>query len=103
MRSFGASSLTASATAGEVPRQIGTAADAAVKTWLWLVAALVFTMIVVGGATRLTDSGLSITEWRPLLGALPPLNEADWLAAFDKYKAIPEYSIVNAGMTLSEF
>jgi len=78
-------------------------ADAAVKAWLWLVAALVFAMIVVGGATRLTDSGLSITEWRPLLGAIPPLNESDWHAAFDKYKAIPEYSIVNVGMTLAEF
>ena len=55
------------------------------------VAALVFAMVVVGGATRLTDSGLSITEWQPLLGAIPPLNEADWQAAFEKYKAIPEY------------
>ena len=53
------------------------------------VAALVFCMIVVGGAVRLTDSGLSITEWQPLLGAIPPLSEADWLAAFEKYKAIP--------------
>ena len=68
--------------------------------WLLLVAALVFCMIVVGGAVRLTDSGLSITEWQPLLGAIPPLNEADWLAAFEKYKAIPEYSVVNAGMSL---
>ena len=60
-------------------------------------------MVVVGGATRLTDSGLSITEWQPLLGAIPPLNEADWLSAFEKYKAIPEYSIVNAGMSLDAF
>ena len=73
------------------------------RVWLLLVAALVFCMIVVGGATRLTDSGLSITEWQPLLGAIPPLNEADWLAAFDKYKAIPEYAIVNAGMSLEAF
>jgi cytochrome c oxidase assembly protein subunit 15 len=79
------------------------AADGAVRVWLLLVAGLVFAMIVVGGATRLTDSGLSITEWQPLLGAIPPLNEADWLAAFDKYKAIPEYSIVNAGMSLAAF
>lgn len=75
----------------------------AVQLWLAFVAALVFAMIVVGGATRLTDSGLSITEWQPLLGAIPPLNEADWHTAFEKYKAIPEYAIVNAGMSLDAF
>ncbi len=75
----------------------------AVAVWLWAIAALVFAMIVVGGATRLTDSGLSITEWQPLLGAIPPLSEGDWLAAFEKYKQIPEYSLVNAGMTLEAF
>ncbi len=64
---------------------------------------LVFCMVIVGGATRLTDSGLSITEWRPLLGAIPPLNEADWLAAFEKYQLIPEYQIQNRGMALSDF
>lgn len=79
------------------------AGTAAVRVWLLLVAALVFAMIVVGGATRLTDSGLSITEWQPLLGAIPPLTESHWLEAFEKYKAIPEYSIVNAGMSLDEF
>lgn len=62
----------------------------AVSIWLWAIAALIFCMVIVGGATRLTDSGLSITEWRPLLGAIPPLNEADWLEAFEKYKLIPE-------------
>jgi len=67
------------------------------------VALVVFCMVVVGGATRLTESGLSITEWQPLLGAIPPLSEADWLAAFEKYKAIPEYSVVNAGMSLGAF
>ena len=76
---------------------------AAVRVWLWLMAALVFAMIVVGGATRLTDSGLSITEWQPLLGAIPPLNEADWMAAFEKYRQIPQYQQVNKGMSLSEF
>jgi cytochrome c oxidase assembly protein subunit 15 len=75
----------------------------AVRLWLAFVAVLVFAMIVVGGATRLTDSGLSITEWQPLLGAIPPLNDADWHTAFDKYKAIPEYSIVNAGMDIEAF
>lgn len=74
-----------------------------VRAWLLTVAALVFAMVVVGGATRLTDSGLSITEWQPLLGAIPPLNEAGWQSAFDKYKAIPEYAIVNAGMSLEAF
>ena len=82
---------------------MGGSADWAVRLWLLFVAGLVFAMIVVGGATRLTDSGLSITEWQPLLGAIPPLNEADWLAAFEKYKTIPEYSIVNAGMSLADF
>lgn len=75
----------------------------AVRIWLVFVALLVFAMIVVGGATRLTDSGLSITEWQPLLGAIPPLNETDWHSAFDKYKAIPEYAIVNAGMDIEAF
>lgn len=73
------------------------------RIWLWCVAALVFAMVVVGGATRLTDSGLSITEWQPILGAIPPLSDADWHDAFEKYKQIPEYSIVNAGIPLSEF
>jgi len=75
----------------------------AVALWLWFVAALVFAMVVVGGATRLTDSGLSITQWQPLLGAIPPLNEADWLSAFEQYKQIPQYKIVNEGMSLEAF
>src|SRR5258706_14970298 len=71
--------------------------------WLWFAAFLVFAMVIVGGATRLTHSGLSITEWQPLLGAVPPLTEADWLQALGKYKLIPEYSQVNQGMSLAEF
>lgn len=82
---------------------VSQSADAAVRTWLLIVAGLVFAMIVVGGATRLTNSGLSITEWLPILGVIPPLNEADWQAAFEKYRSIPEYAIVNAGMSLVEF
>ena len=74
-----------------------------IRAWLWFAAFLVFAMVIVGGATRLTDSGLSITEWQPLLGAIPPLTEADWLLAFEKYKLIPEYSLVNQGMSLVEF
>lgn len=64
---------------------------------------LVFCMVLVGGAVRLTDSGLSITEWQPLLGAIPPLTDADWAAAFEKYRQIPEYTLVNKGMNLEEF
>ena len=75
----------------------------AVEAWLWAVAVLVFAMIVVGGATRLTDSGLSITEWKPILGAIPPLSDADWKIAFEKYKQIPEYALVNKGMALADF
>jgi cytochrome c oxidase assembly protein subunit 15 len=75
----------------------------AVRWWLYGVAALVFALIVVGGATRLTDSGLSITEWRPLLGILPPLSDADWHDVFEKYRQIPEYHIVNRGMSLDAF
>ena len=65
--------------------------------------ALVVVMIAVGGLTRLTDSGLSITEWRPVTGALPPMSEAAWKAEFDKYRAIPEYQLQNKGMSLAEF
>ncbi|WP_420477721.1 COX15/CtaA family protein [Brevundimonas sp. FT23028] len=74
-----------------------------VAIWLWLVAAMVFAMVVVGGVTRLTGSGLSITEWKPIMGALPPFSHADWMEAFEKYKAIPQYQQVNAGMSLDEF
>ena len=71
--------------------------------WLFAVALLVFAMVVVGGATRLTDSGLSITEWRPVTGAIPPLSDAAWAAEFEKYRRIPEYRYVNAGMSLEAF
>jgi heme a synthase len=75
----------------------------AVQLWLYAVAGLILAMVVVGGATRLTDSGLSITEWKPLLGAVPPLTDADWQDAFHKYQQIPEYKLVNRGMSLGEF
>jgi cytochrome c oxidase assembly protein subunit 15 len=75
----------------------------AIRTWLLAVAALVFAMVVVGGATRLTESGLSIVEWQPVAGALPPLSEAQWQAQFDKYKAIPQYQALNPGMSLEAF
>ncbi|MES2145522.1 MAG: heme A synthase [Pseudomonadota bacterium] len=74
-----------------------------VRLWLVALFLLVVAMIAVGGLTRLTDSGLSITEWRPVTGALPPMSDADWQAAFDKYRAIPEYQLQNKGMTLEAF
>lgn len=76
---------------------------ATLARWLWAVALLVIVVIAVGGITRLTESGLSITEWRPVSGVLPPLNEADWIAEFEKYKQIPEYKEINLGMTLAGF
>src|SRR5437899_9684709 len=78
-------------------------AGRAIGVWLWCVAGLVFAMVLVGGATRLTESGLSIVEWKPVTGALPPLGEAQWEQAFSAYKAIPQYRAQNAGMTLAEF
>ena len=74
-----------------------------VRIWLYAISFLVFCMVIVGGATRLTDSGLSITEWQPLLGAIPPLTNADWELAFEKYRLIPEYQQINKGMSLEEF
>lgn len=74
-----------------------------VRGWLMVLFALVMAMIVVGGLTRLTDSGLSITEWKPVTGAVPPMSAADWQVEFDKYRAIPEYQLQNKGMSLSEF
>jgi cytochrome c oxidase assembly protein subunit 15 len=76
---------------------------APVATWLFACCALVFAMVVVGGATRLTHSGLSITEWAPIVGTMPPLSDADWQQAFAKYRATPEYRDVNHGMSLAEF
>jgi cytochrome c oxidase assembly protein subunit 15 len=75
----------------------------AIRTWLLAVAALVFAMVAVGGATRLTESGLAIVEWQPVAGVWPPLNEAEWQAQFDKYKTIPQYQTLNPGMSLDAF
>jgi cytochrome c oxidase assembly protein subunit 15 len=74
-----------------------------VAIWLFVVAAMVFAMVVVGGSTRLTNSGLSITEWKPLSGTIPPLNPAQWQAEFDHYKQIPQYRVMNQGMGLEGF
>jgi cytochrome c oxidase assembly protein subunit 15 len=75
----------------------------AIRLWLYAVAALVLAMVLVGGATRLTESGLSITEWKPVIGTLPPLGEAQWQTAFEKYQAIPQYRELNRGMSLDAF
>ena len=75
----------------------------AVRIWLFALAGFVFAMVVVGGATRLTGSGLSITEWQPVLGTIPPLSEAAWLDAFDKYRHIPQFRLVNPDMGLEAF
>ena len=75
----------------------------AVRWWLVSIAALIATMVLVGGATRLTESGLSIVEWKPVTGTLPPLNQEQWREAFEAYKAIPQYRELNAGMSLAEF
>ncbi len=77
--------------------------NAVVATWLAIVCATVFAMIVVGGVTRLTGSGLSMVDWQPIMGVIPPLNEAEWQEAFDAYKQYPEYLQVNRGMALDEF
>jgi len=74
-----------------------------VRYWLYFLAALVLLMVMVGGATRLTDSGLSITEWKPISGTIPPLSIDDWNAEFEAYKQIPEYQQINKGMSLEEF
>lgn len=75
----------------------------ALSTWLLVVAAMIVAMVVIGGITRLTESGLSITQWKPISGTLPPLTDADWQAEFANYKKIPEYTQINRGMTLDGF
>ncbi|MEO0400860.1 MAG: heme A synthase [Pseudomonadota bacterium] len=90
------------ATAGVIDAGRG-GARGAIRVWLWMLFALVVIMIAVGGLTRLTDSGLSITEWRPFTGALPPLSAADWDSEFAKYQAIDEFRLQNAWMELADF
>lgn len=77
--------------------------DRAVVVWLWTVYAFIAAMVLIGGITRLTGSGLSMVTWHPLMGALPPLNEADWLTVFEQYKQSPQYLQVNHWMTLGDF
>ena len=89
----------------ELPAERRKPRPLALSNWLLAVASLVFAMVVIGGITRLTESGLSITEWRPITGAIPPLTDADWARAFELYRATPEYQQVNgpAGMDLAAF
>jgi cytochrome c oxidase assembly protein subunit 15 len=84
-------------------REATRAAPRVVAAWLLACCVLLFLMVVVGGVTRLTHSGLSITEWQPIVGTLPPLSDVDWHAAFEKYQATPEYREVNRGMSLDAF
>ena len=97
---------------GDTPKQVaapgginraGQGARGLIRGWLMALFALVVVMIVVGGLPRLTDSGLSITEWKPVTGAMPPMSEAAWELEFDKYRAIPEYQLQNRGMSMAEF
>lgn len=74
-----------------------------IRWWLWTGAWLIFFTLVVGGITRLTDSGLSMSDWNLIMGALPPMSESEWMAAFERYKEFPQYQQINAGMTLPEF
>jgi cytochrome c oxidase assembly protein subunit 15 len=79
------------------------ASSRAIRAWLLTVAVLIAAMVLVGGATRLTESGLSIVEWKPVTGTLPPLSQSEWERAFAAYKLIPQYRQLNAGMSLSDF
>ncbi len=85
------------------PAFMTTARPRALAAWLWVVAGLVVSMVVIGGITRLTGSGLSITEWTPISGTLPPLSDAAWQAEFANYRRIPQYEAFNHGMALAGF
>ncbi|MBC7140602.1 MAG: COX15/CtaA family protein [Rhodobacteraceae bacterium] len=99
----GAGTKPAEAPKGGMIDQGRGGARGAIRIWLAVLFALVVAMIAVGGLTRLTDSGLSITEWRPVTGALPPVSEADWQAEFAKYRQSPEYQLQNHQMDLAAF
>jgi heme a synthase len=73
------------------------------RAWFWSIAGMTFVVLIVGGITRLTQSGLSIVDWQPIMGVVPPLNEAQWQEAFDRYRQFPEYQQLRQGMTMAEF
>jgi cytochrome c oxidase assembly protein subunit 15 len=85
------------------PRQTDSADRRLMRIWLGVVLLAIFALVIVGGATRLTESGLSITEWKPIHGVIPPLGEAEWQEEFELYRQIPQYSEINRGMSLEEF
>lgn len=76
---------------------------APIRAWLWSIAAMTLAVLIVGGITRLTQSGLSIVDWKPLMGVVPPLNEAQWIERFEQYRQYPEYQLLRRGMSLDEF
>ena len=86
-----------------ISRNASSRSDQLVTKWLFCMALLVAIMVVIGGVTRLTGSGLSMVEWRPLIGTLPPLNAAEWNRVYQLYQASPEYQQLNYGMSLSKF
>ncbi|KDQ64977.1 hypothetical protein JAAARDRAFT_146265 [Jaapia argillacea MUCL 33604] len=98
-----AAAMASGASAASLPQPLPVLSPPSVGRWLLFSGALVFAVIVVGGVTRLTESGLSITEWRPIAGILPPLSHEAWNEEFDKYKATPEFKLLNHSITLDEF
>jgi heme a synthase len=88
---------------GDWRRSISPAAGTRLRIWLWTGAALTFLILIVGGITRLTQSGLSIVDWAPIMGVVPPLNELQWQETFDRYRQFPEYQQLRQGMSLDEF
>lgn len=104
LRSAEGAELTATGSAsGDWRLQIPEAKRRHLRAWLWTGAALTFVIVVVGGVTRLTQSGLSMVDWNPIMGAVPPLTEADWWEAFRRYQQFPEYQKLRRGMSLGEF
>src|SRR5688500_6893335 len=87
----------------QAARRAGTRAHSRVRLWLGFLILLVIVLVLVGGATRLTESGLSITEWKPVAGVVPPLGEAAWQDAFHLYRQSPQYDLLNRGMSFVEF
>jgi cytochrome c oxidase assembly protein subunit 15 len=100
---FGKSLMAATTAAPIVAKDRDLRNRTAVRWWLYAVLAVLFSLVIVGGATRMTESGLSITEWNPIHGAIPPLNDAEWQEEFQKYQQIPQYTEMNKGMTLDAF
>ena len=94
---------TSSSSIGIIAKSSNQKIRSITQLWLKALFTLIVLIILVGGLTRLTDSGLSITEWKPITGALPPFSAESWVAEFSKYKQIPEYKLQNEGMSLSEF